>query len=284
MNAPAVPTITFHPLAAIFPLIDGEDFDRLRDDIAAHGVREPVVLFEGAILDGRNRYRAAQAAGVDCPMTEYRGDDPAAYVVSLNLHRRHLTESQRAMAAAKLANMQHGGDRKRDQAESLPLEPRSAPVSQADAAGLLNVSDRSIRTARKVQSEAAPEIVRAVERGDLSVSLAAKAAGLPKQDQAEIIDKAPDKAALRRSVLAAVEARPRAPSNKNPHRTFDAVRDAIIVFTGRCRDLARTDGVSDLLAWDDHDWTVQEMGAQARAARDFLNDFIAQFEDRHADH
>ena len=181
--------IPFHPLADIFPLIDGAEFDALRDDIAAHGVREPVILFEGAILDGRNRYRAAQAAGVDCPMTEYRGDDAAAFVVSLNIHRRHLTESQRAMAAAKLANMRVGRPNNPANLRSFfddePATP--APVTQGEAAKLLNVSERSLTTAKKVQEEAPAEIVHAVESGKISVSLAAKVVELPEAAQAEII-------------------------------------------------------------------------------------------------
>ena len=189
MNAPfSIEAIPFHPLADIFPLIDGLEFDALRDDIAAHGVREPIVLFDGAILDGRNRYRAARAAGVDCPMTEYRGDDAAAFVVSLNIHRRHLTESQRAMAASKLANMPaHRPNKPENLPTSLFDEPaKPAPVSQADAAKLLNVSDRSLRTAKKVQEEAPAEIVKAVETGRMSVSLAAQVAELPDEVQAQV--------------------------------------------------------------------------------------------------
>lgn len=270
--------LPFHPLAAIFPLIDGPDFDSLRDDIAAHGVREPVVLFEGAILDGRNRYRASQAAGVDCPMTEYRGDDPAAYVVSLNLHRRHLTESQRAMAAAKLANLEHGGDRRRDQAENLPLEPRPVPVSQANASNLLNVSDRSIRTARKVQSAAAPETVHAVERGDMSVSLAAKATALPKEQQAEIITGSRDKAALRRSVMDALKDSPRRPTNKNPVHVRDARRDAVIGFAGDCRRVAETPDLAALAKWRGTPSMARQARDQAASAVEVLQKFIEQWE------
>lgn len=196
MNAPFA-QIPYHPLADIFPLIEGAEFSALRDDIAAHGVREPIVLFEGAILDGRNRYRAAQAAGVDCPMTEYRGDDAAAFVVSLNIHRRHLTESQRAMAASKLANMPQGYRRDVEHSANLqkvapslptfePEFPKAAPVSQSEAARLLNVSPRTVATAKKVQEEAPQEVVKAVEAGHISVSLAAQVAELPDDVQAEV--------------------------------------------------------------------------------------------------
>jgi phage N-6-adenine-methyltransferase len=192
--------IPFHPLADIFPLISGDEFDALRDDIAAHGVREPVVLFEGAILDGRNRYRASLAAGVDCPMTEYRGDDAAAFVVSLNIHRRHLTESQRAMAAAKLANMPaHRPVKSANLPTSEPVlptfepeAPKPAPVPQAEAARLLNVSERSLRTAKKVQDTAPQEVVAAVQTGHISVSLAAQVAELPEEVQAEVAAAEPE--------------------------------------------------------------------------------------------
>ena len=96
-------------------------------------------------------------------LCEYEGDDPLGFVVSLNLHRRHLDESQRAMVARKLAIMRHGGDRKSDQAANLQLE-----MSVADAAKLMNVSERSVHHAKKVQSQGIPELVRKVEAGEVS--------------------------------------------------------------------------------------------------------------------
>ena len=74
--------LEFHPLADLFPLLEGQDFAELVDDIREHGLHEPIVVYEDKILDGRNRYRACLAAGIDPTFTAYTGDDPVAYVVS----------------------------------------------------------------------------------------------------------------------------------------------------------------------------------------------------------
>jgi N6-adenosine-specific RNA methylase IME4/ParB-like chromosome segregation protein Spo0J len=171
-------SLEFHPLAEIFPLIEGAEFDDLVADIREHGVHEPVWVHQGQILDGRNRYRASVAAGADCPMREYLGDDPAAFVVSLNLKRRHLSESQRAMVAAKLANMP--AHRPDDKSANLQ-------TSQESAGKLLNVSTRTVASAKYVQEKGSPELVTAVEQGQVSVSAAADIATMPKAEQAEIV-------------------------------------------------------------------------------------------------
>lgn len=95
----------WHDYANLFPMLDAAGQDALRADVQQHGVREPVIQFEGRILDGRNRYMAARDLGLDFPVAEFDGTpaEALAYVLSINLHRRHLTESQRAAVAAKLA-------------------------------------------------------------------------------------------------------------------------------------------------------------------------------------
>src|SRR5262249_14365862 len=134
--------LEFHPLADIFPLVEGAEFDELVADIREHGLHEPIVVFEDKIFDGRNRYRACEAAGIDPTFTAYTGDDPVAYVVSLNLCRRHLNESQRAMVAAKLANMRQGA-----RTDLSPI----GEMSQARAAELFNVGKRSVERAAEVR-------------------------------------------------------------------------------------------------------------------------------------
>ena len=95
--------IQFHPIAEIFPLIDGPEFSALVADVQAHGVREPIWLYEGKILDGRNRYRAALESGATFDTRTFDGDalEAIELVWSLNRTRRHMSPSQAAMADAK---------------------------------------------------------------------------------------------------------------------------------------------------------------------------------------
>jgi hypothetical protein len=171
-------THEFHDLADIFPMLAGDEATALAQDILEHGLREPITLFEGKILDGRNRYIACCDVGVEPRFTPYTGDSPVAYVVSRNLRRRHLDESQRALLARKLATLDQG---------QRQTGKFAGVTTQAKAASMLNVSERLVRTAGAVIDEAVPEIVNAVEKGDLSVSAAAKFAKQPKDKQAKQI-------------------------------------------------------------------------------------------------
>lgn len=194
--------IPFHPLSEIFPLIEGADFDALRDDIAKNGVLEPIVLMDGQIIDGRNRYLAALAADVECPTTIYEGNDPLGLVISLNLKRRHLSESQRAMVASALANMKSG-----ERTDLPSIEGRS--ISQGDAAKLLNVGVASVERAANVRANGTAELISAVQQGRLAVSEAAKMSKAAPEVQRAIVAKVnagvkPMEAA--RQVTAAVKA------------------------------------------------------------------------------
>jgi hypothetical protein len=102
-------TYDFHPIAGMFPLMEGAEFDELVADIKKNGLLENIVLYEGMILDGRNRYRAMLAAGAGvhywhCRDLDHKNDrfDPVAYVISANLHRRHLTAEDKRKIIADL--------------------------------------------------------------------------------------------------------------------------------------------------------------------------------------
>lgn len=171
--------VVWHEYANLFPWIEGAAFQELKADIAKNGVLEPIVFLDGAILDGRNRYVAARELGIEYPRVEYEGDDPLGFVIAKNLARRHLSESQRGMVAAKLAKLPKGTNQHTAGPANLP--------TQTQAAEMLNVSERTLRTAKVVEEQGAPELVAAVESGQVSVSAAADVATLPKQEQAEIV-------------------------------------------------------------------------------------------------
>jgi hypothetical protein len=158
--AASVPLL-FHPLADIFPLLAEDHLQELARDIKAHGLLDSIVLHDGKILDGRCRHLACQIAGEEPHFEGYAGTDPLGFVVSCNLHRRHLNESQRAMVAARLADLQRGANQ---HFEGLPL---------GRAAELMNVGARSAARAREVLAHGDSKLVVAVESGGLTVTAAA---------------------------------------------------------------------------------------------------------------
>jgi phage N-6-adenine-methyltransferase len=171
-----------HPAAALFPMLPDEDLDALAVDIAVHGQRIPIATWHGQILDGRNRLEACRRAGVE-PWVEAAdlADDAEAvgFVISSNLKRRHLDESQRAMIGAKLATLSDGV---RADRQGASIEAPSA-ISQSQAADLLNVGRASVQRARTVLDHGVPELAEAVRDGELAVSAAAKIARMPVESQ-----------------------------------------------------------------------------------------------------
>lgn len=169
-----MPTLEFHPLANLFPLMPDAELVALGEDIEANGLRDPIWLFEGKILDGRNRYLACIAKDIDHRVEYYRGKDALGFVLSKNLHRRHLSTSQRAMIAAELLNLR-------------PTDANLRPTVD-QAAKALNVSPRSVDSASKVLEQAAPKLVNAVKAGEVTVAAAeAVSDALPKKEQAAVV-------------------------------------------------------------------------------------------------
>jgi len=153
-----------HPLADLFPPMTTEEMAALVEDIKANGLAQSIVTHEGAILDGRHRYQACLQAGVEPQFTEFHGGDALAFVLSANLNRRHLTVAQRAMVAAKIANMP--AHRPEDKCANLR-------TSQPEAAEALGVSRRSVQTAAQILDEA-PKLAKEVEAGNITLNAARK--------------------------------------------------------------------------------------------------------------
>lgn len=174
-----------HPLADLFPMMSADEHAALVEDVRERGVQRPIVLLDGMVLDGRNRYMAARDAEVGYRVVEFTGSDPLAFVISENMRRRHLTDSQRAMVAAKIARLPKGANQHSRASADLPT------LSTAAAAEQLSVPVRTVTAAKSVVRDGAAELVAAVETGQVSVSAAAEVAKLPEAEQQEIVAQGP---------------------------------------------------------------------------------------------
>lgn len=237
-----------HPLADLFPLIEGDDFAALVEDIRQHGVIDRIELLDGKILDGRNRYNALvhlvesgevlgegwghRAGDALSPeglqpdnqwfrkFNRHVDGDPLPWVLSKNLKRRHLDESQRAMVAARIANM--GVGRPKAEFEAAPEHtPPIGGISAKATAAMLNVGSRSVERARTVLKEGAPELQHAVEQGKVAVSTAETIASLPQTEQAEVVARGPKEILAAAKKINAVRRRAR----------FDQVQDKLVAIS-----------------------------------------------------
>ena len=174
--------LKFHPVSEIFPSMPPAEFDALVADITANGLREPIHVMGNSVVDGRHRYRACLQAGVEPQFVVVPdGTDLNALVISLNLRRRHLDESQRAMVAARLANLPVGSNQ----------HAQICAPSQDSAAEMLNVSRRTVQHARAVLEHGAPELATAVDSGVIAVSSAAALSRLTVYAQQAVLSRTP---------------------------------------------------------------------------------------------
>jgi hypothetical protein len=165
--------LELHPLCALFPRMEGQEFEDMKADIRVHGLRQRIVVYNGMILDGGNRHRACLDIGVPPVTMDYNGNDPVGFVLSQNLHRRHMSVGQRAMAVAATADWakahKHGGDRKSDQAVTITARLQTV----ADRAAESGASDKTQRAADKV-ARADPKLAGKVSRGEISLPQAVR--------------------------------------------------------------------------------------------------------------
>ena len=157
-----------HPLSAAFPAMVADDFQALCDDIEVHGQREPVIIFEGMVLDGWHRYQACLKAGFDVLKFPFNTeDDPVAFVKSQNLHRRHLTQSQRAAAEVACSSW-HPAHREKKSVPGTDLSKTDAQM--AKEAGV------SISTIGQAKAAQKAGLIEAVRDGAMTAKEAAKVA------------------------------------------------------------------------------------------------------------
>ena len=170
----------FHEIATIFPLMDGNELIALVADIKENGLLEPIITHEGKIVDGRNRYRACELAEVEPRFEEWKskGVSLIAWIVSKNLHRRHLTSSQAAACSLKAIPYFEEEARKRQLQElkqyrnedTVPeiFPEREKGEAREQAAKAFNTNPRYIQDAKLIQ-ERKPELLDKLMSGELTI-------------------------------------------------------------------------------------------------------------------
>jgi len=199
-----------HPDAEIFAMLEDKEFEELVESIRRDGLEEPISVINDQIIDGRNRYKALQridAEGGHCTTLADNPDsfrdvscrfasqgentlEPIDYVLALNLHRRHLNNSQRAAAAviykkreAERAKLRMEAGHNQHSSPPKNFTEGSTGDARDIAAKQLSVSGPLVDMAETVTDHGTPELQEAVREGKVAVSAAAAIAKEPPEVQ-----------------------------------------------------------------------------------------------------
>jgi len=249
-----------HPDAEIFAMLEDKEFEELVESIRRDGLEEPISVINDQIIDGRNRYKALQridAEGGHCTTLADNPDsfrdvscrfasqgentlEPIDYVLALNLHRRHLNNSQRAAAAVILKKREAERAKLRRQAtqnnhaaqEQRAEVPSSEPQGKAAeiAARTMNVGKQAVYDAEKVADHGTPELQAAVRDGKVAVSAAAAIAKEPPEVQREAV------AGGKKGVSEAAKRVRQAKSTPSPNPTMDLENQIMAALNNRSED------------------------------------------------
>jgi ParB-like chromosome segregation protein Spo0J len=180
-----------HPFADTLPMLPDEELQKLADDIKANGQRFSIVRWNGQVIDGRNRLRACEIAGVEPMFRDLEKDtlptdlDVAKSIISSNLMRRHLTSSERAVIAVELLELAKPKTAAKAEPAGAPVADSAAPAetpapapkpekgSVKTAAELTGTSPSYIYRAAQVK-EQDPEKFQQVKEGKKSIASAKK--------------------------------------------------------------------------------------------------------------
>ena len=176
--------LDFHPACLLFPQLSDNELEDLAADIQRNGLLHAIVLCQGKILDGRNRYLACLKAGVEPQFVEWNGQgSPITWVISENLVRRHLTSSQRAVVALDLLPLLEKEARERrrfsrsSSAKKCADEATTGKASEV-AARITRSNARYIEAVKAINYQA-PELIDMIRSGELKVPDASELAMLP---------------------------------------------------------------------------------------------------------
>ena len=204
-----------HPAADLFPMVEGDEFAELCNDIKERGLAQPITIWtDGSLLDGRNRLLACYETHQEVVLDRYEGTDPVQFSLSANLHRRHLSAGQRACVALKVRELLQPAARERQReageqfgkgakvtADLRSMEPASEATGQkatapdlaerrrqdrnvaAQAAKAVGASTRAVEQAARVE-KSAPDLLPQVQAGTMALDKAHKEAQQRERQQA----------------------------------------------------------------------------------------------------
>jgi hypothetical protein len=173
-----------HPLSAAFPDMSPEEYSELLDSVREIGIQNPIVLFEDKIIDGWHRYRASVELDIECPAIDLSEDtDPRLFVIAQNVSRRSLSASQRALAIVTVNAWRRSGVTNKGGLEDPPTKTTN------ELSTLSNTSEKTIKRAKKVITDAVNEVIEAVQSGEIGIVKASEIAKLDKDKQVAALTK-----------------------------------------------------------------------------------------------
>lgn len=176
---PASAKLLPHPLADCVPMMSDDEFTELRKSLRNRGFfsTHKIVMYEGKILDGRNRYLACLAEQIEPEFEDYVGDDPHGYVLG-NITRRDLDTSKRALVVADIVARQ--------------AEYKNNRQTQMELRRIFDVGETILTDANRVLAKGVPDLRRMIENGEITVTHAAQVARLPEKEQKKVVAAGPD--------------------------------------------------------------------------------------------
>ena len=196
----------YHPACLLFPRMSDQELRALADNIKARGLDHDLVLHEGKVLDGRNRYLACEIAGVEPTFVEWQGKgSPLEWVVGENLLRRHMSSSQRAVVALGLLPLleEEAKGRQRLSPGRGKKGGRKSPTFSPDgkaseiAARLTKTNENYVKAAKAIEA-AAPELVKRIRDGKITVPEARQLARAPQSIRGKVLGALDDGGAKRK--------------------------------------------------------------------------------------
>lgn len=247
-----------HPVADAFPLMEGDPYEELLEDIEENGQREPIIVIRrknaDVVVDGRNRLRACLELGLEPLVTSYRGKRDmltlARLVTSLNLRRRHIVPAKRAIIYVRLEDLvvaekekaaarQRSGKRVDDEEEDLEANlPQGERGRVREVlAEMAGVSPRSMQAGLNIERRGVPELADAVLNEGVALSTADEISKLDDDEQREVLEQAKGAPRSIRRILKEREATRRAADATPPGAITGAAQDPPAAFTAGVNEL-----------------------------------------------